>query len=341
MKREKFFKAFETTGIISGILISFVIVILAKSIAITDNQFIWDFQWSMLASIPFWALVLAMTSCTCFVFWGVYRLWRNHRIEDNEFVEKVHTYNNKLDCKRENFPDFIEFDNRNAKKRAFKDRYTEKVSKLREKLSKAKIKNKPLMVERYTHQVISCIEFTTDEFIEENIDSLHVNYEKIYAYTFVENNFGDLISDRKTISNENKIMSLKMTRKAITGTITSALLGILITTAIFIFDFNANFWIFVFTTIFSCIWQALLAIQTSEKMFRKEIERPIINKITVLDRYVKWLADPKNASQSYLDEQRKNLEDAKRQAAEEEKEKYRMQLEELKKQFDNMNTNVN
>lgn len=332
-KRDKFFKYFETTGIVSGITISLVIVILAKSIQITDNQFIWDFQWSMLASIPFWALVLAMTSCTCFTFWGIYRLWRSHRIEEPEFVDTVKTYNNKLDCKRENFPDFIEEDNRNAKKRAFKDKYTDIVSRLREKVSKAKIKGNTEKMEMYKQKVTATIEFTTDDFIEENIDSLNVKYEKIYAYSFVRDNFGDLISDRKTVSNEARIMGFKMTRKAITGTITSALLGILITTAIFVFEFNANFWIFVCTTIFSCIWQGLLAVQTAERMFRKEIERPVVNKIDVLDRYIKWLADPKHASQSYLDEQRKAVDEAKRKAQEEEKEKYRIQLEELKSQL--------
>ena len=57
-----------------GIVLSFVLVILTKSISIENDKIIFDYDWTEIQKPTFWLLTTSVTICTTFDYLGCYIL---------------------------------------------------------------------------------------------------------------------------------------------------------------------------------------------------------------------------------------------------------------------------
>lgn len=94
-----------------GIVLSFVLVILTKSISIENDKIIFDYDWTEIQKPTFWLLTASVTICTTFAYLGFYSLSRDKLIHSDEFQKTVDIYNDKLKLKADNFDEYIRLNN--------------------------------------------------------------------------------------------------------------------------------------------------------------------------------------------------------------------------------------
>ena len=330
-------KLLQTIIIIVGLLLSFALVFMAKSIEIVDGDLIFDFDWSCLFSISFWLLTISMAICLTFCYIGFYTIHRNKLIESEEFQEIVKTYNDKIDLKGNNFDEYVRLNNLDEKKRVYLAKMSKKLNKW--KLALATISNEKLNGRKgmYIKRKISILETRMSvEFIENNILGLRVKYTKINANNFRKSNYENLGDARKDHSLEGIKITGQTAKKMITSTMLTTVLTIFVFNAIFMFKFNANFWMIMISTTFSGMLNAYWGILLAKKYYRSEYVLPLLNKTTIMEDYVIWNMNNPSTFKTYnqlLDEYyHKRLEEATNKI----KEEYSQKLDAIQNQFNNI-----
>ena len=168
-----------------GIVLSFVLVILTKSISIENDKIIFDYDWTEIQKPTFWLLTASVTICTTFAYLGFYSLSRDKLIHSDEFQKTVDTYNDKLKLKADNFDEYIRLNNLEEKTRRYKEKYKAKLHHYEYKL--ATIPNSKLQSRkaiRYKNKISILSNMLEEEFIKNNIIGARVKYTEIYATNF-------------------------------------------------------------------------------------------------------------------------------------------------------------
>ena len=324
-----------------GIVLSFVLVILTKSISIENDKIIFDYDWTEIQKPTFWLLTTSVTICTTFAYLGFYSLSRDKLIHSDEFQKTVDIYNDKLKLKADNFDEYIRLNNLEEKTRRYKEKYKTKLHHYEYKL--ATIPNSKLQSRkaiRYKNKISILSNMLEEEFIKNNIIGARVKYTEIYATNFRYGNYGIIEDSRKDHSFEGTKMTAITIRKVFTNLIFSAAITIFIINAIFEFKFNANFWSLMISTLFSMMLNCYFAIKQADKIYRSDLLLPLINKTDILEKYAQWnlSGENKQTYQNILDEYLKSKLDIERKSM---KQEYNEKIQILENKFNEIKQTSN
>lgn len=298
----KISKALQTIIIIAGMALSFILVLLAKSMKIDDGQLIWNIDWTSLANVTFWILTVAVALCITFCYVGFYTLTKNKLLKSEEFQKYVNEYNDKIKLKGPNFDEYIRLNNLKEKKSKYVNKMTIKLNKYKYKL--ACISNEDLNSKKgmYIKNMINKLEYQlSDEFIENNLLGIKVKYTELHANNFRENAYSNLEDSRKDHSKESLKLTLSTAKKFCTSIISACIFAVFVVNAIFVFHFNANFWTIMVSTIFSALMNAYFGAALANKYYQSEYLLPIMNKTDILKKYIVWNSEHGGQYTSYND----------------------------------------
>lgn len=284
-----------------GEAVIFNIITMDREPSLTDNleaNIIYEYKtkfWSKetfdetLGDPLYWVTSLCAAGAVVFAYLGVYYIVKDKLLESEEFISKYKTYNDRCKLKPAGFDDYIRYNNLEEKKRVYKENISIKLSKLKSKL--IEIPNEKLNTRKaiiLKDKIILLESHLTDDFINDNIMYIKVDYQKITAANFRSGLYGNNINNRKDYSDENKKLVSIVIRKAINSMLSILLFAGLIWSVYFQMSFTVSFWLIITFTLFTVGLNIFFATINSQNMFKNEIIIPLDNKSVILEDSVRW-----------------------------------------------------
>ena len=237
-----------------------------------------------------WLLTLTMGAGLAIVQGMVYSLRRDKNIDSEECQKVIETYNNRVKMKPLNFAEFIYEDNRNEKIRVYKEKQNEKL---------AKIKKELLTIDSTkTKKIESQL---SPEYINENIDSLYVKYNKLHESNYAANTFEKNVNARKDYSSEGSKLTVMSIKKIIVSVISTLILAGLTLQLYFTFSLNAGFIIIILTTVLSFGMTTFRAVKLADSIYNSDILGVLRNKTAILEKATVWAQKHPTDEQSFED----------------------------------------
>lgn len=220
-------------------------------------------------------------------------------IKRNKTLQKLKTLYEKLNAvKQEDFPEFINYYNKQQKKIAYKNYINRKIYLLNKHAKKSDRVNYSLnptaCSSRYYNKRLSLEKMKTDEFIDANIDSLEAPYKDIDVAVF-----------ELEINGTEKIVQNKVTGSLTKGRAIasiSTMLGVVIFSIIFNpigLDPNkeefedgvvaaVNYAIKIASDIGIIIWQFTRGIFGTQRIVSNQLTVPLAERVKILKLYYEW-----------------------------------------------------
>lgn len=274
-------------------------------------------HFEFLMTISYWTTIVSkLIGGLCTFNIGINLFW-DLEIKRNEALDKaIEQYNILITYKQVDFEEFVvEYFNPAEKKKAYisqmnrKIYLLNKVSKRKDKLlysSKVEGAEELRKTNKYCIRRAELEALKTEEYINENLDTLEVRYREVDPSIF-----------ELEIDGNQKITGVKTKGNANVGRVkasSTVLLGIIATTTFFTaigFEFNQQE--FVETTnaainyALKCvmdvgilIWQFIRGSLIVKKIISSEVTEPYVGRVQVLTHYLEWrIKEKKGTSETY------------------------------------------
>lgn len=247
-----------------------------------------------------WLLTLTMGAGLAIVQGMVYSLRRDKNVDSEECQKVIETYNNRVKMKPLNFAEFIYEDNRNEKIRVYKEKQNEKLAKIKKELLTID-STKTKKIESLMSKKKKIENQLSPEYINENIDSLYVKYNKLHESNYAANTFEKNVNARKDYSSEGSKLTVMSIKKIIVSVISTMILAGLTLQLYFTFSLNAGFIIIILTTVLSFGMTTFRAIRLADSIYNTDILGVLRNKTAILERAVVWSQSHPTDEQSFED----------------------------------------
>ena len=247
-----------------------------------------------------WLLTLTMGAGLAIVQAMVYSLRRDKNIDSEECQKVIETYNNRVKMKPLNFAEFIYEDNRNEKIRVYKEKQNEKLAKIKKELLTID-STKTKKIELLMNKKKKIENQLSPEYINENIDSLYVKYNKLHESNYAANTFEKNVNARKDYSSEGSKLTVMSIKKIIMSVIMTMILAGLTLQLYFTFSLNAGFIIIILTTVLSFGMTTFRAVRLADSIYNTDILGVLRNKTAILEKATVWAQKHPTSEQSFED----------------------------------------
>lgn len=247
---------------------------------------------STLQDLQVWIVSIAIAITMVIVQLIQYNLKRSENIDSDEAQDAISEYNKKVKIKPVNFPEYIAENNRNEKIKVFRAHIQSQLYKVRKKILTS---NKPKEAEYLKLKKEQLETYLTPEYVENNIDSISVRYDKLHAENYVYNSYEKNTNFRKDYSSENIKVSSMATKKVLTSLVMATLISAISLQLYMNFSFNGGFWVIMISTLLSMAMTSFNARKSADSIYKTDILGVINNKSLILEDSIKWaLTHPTN-----------------------------------------------
>lgn len=253
---------------------------------------------STLQDLQVWIVSIAIAATMVIVQLIQYNLRRSENIDSDEAQDAISEYNKKVKIKPVNFPEYIAENNRNEKIKVFRAHIQSQLYKVRKKILSTK-KTKVKEIELLKLEKEELESYLTPEFIEENIDSISIKYDKLHAENYVYNSYERNNNFRKDYSSENVKVSTMATKKILTSLVMATLISAISLQLYMNFSFNGGFWVIMISTLLSMAMTSFNARKSADSIYRTDILGVINNKSLILEDAIKWALIHPTKEKSY------------------------------------------
>lgn len=251
---------------------------------------------STLQDLQVWIVSIAIAITMVIVQLIQYNLKRSENIDSDEAQDAISEYNKKVKIKPVNFPEYIAENNRNEKIKVFRAHIQSQLYKVRKKILTS---NKPKEVEYLKLKKEQLETYLTPEYVENNIDSISVRYDKLHAENYVYNSYEKNTNFRKDYSSENIKVSSMATKKVLTSLVMATLISAISLQLYMNFSFNGGFWVIMISTLLSMAMTSFNARKSADSIYKTDILGVINNKSLILEDSIKWALTHPTSEKSY------------------------------------------
>lgn len=213
-------------------------------------------------------------------------------------IEARNTLETLSKLRQDNFSAFLVERNRKVKIKAYKEMLTKKIGALEKKAGKVRFhRNQKLDI--INSKIAECRKQMTDEYIEEHIDTLKVNYTKAYESDFVSL---ELLEGRnnqdKLTPDYGKLRARATVKKIVPFLLISTVLGMAITTSVSkpVLDILLN----LISDLMLIVVRIAHGAYDSKPLIDEAYLIPYTNRIKILKEYINWNNDPNSKANRIL-----------------------------------------
>lgn len=250
-----------------------------------------------LGDITLWIITVTIAVANVVIELTMYYLRRDENIDSEECQTVLNTYNDRVKLKPVNFDEFIAENNRDEKKKVYMDIHSAELMKIKRKILTNTNNPRKLAILNAKKEVL--IQQLTPEFIEENIDSIDVRYNKLHAENYQLNMYEKNINFRKDYSAEGAKVSMMSIKQGVSSLISFFLFSAITIELYLTFALDASFWLILIAAVGALIMSGMKGLRQGDRIYRSDILGVLKNKTAVLEDSIKWGYNHPTDKESY------------------------------------------
>lgn len=272
---------------IFSLLVSFVLIILAKSLESLSIDGTFELKQifnESLTSVSFWLLNITIAISTALFWYWSFILRKTKLLSSEDFTKRVDTYNGYIKMKGKDFVEFLKQENKERRIAAYIEHIEKRIARREKKLSMMTGIGMFFKRDVYLNKRITYFKSKiTPEYIAEH--NVFWFYNVVSPSDFRYNSIYDSDLSDRTNSREGIKVGLTMAKKIIMSLAISTLTLSFITSLVLEFNLNVGFWITLLTVVLTLAMNFYIGNEFGIKIYNTEYLGVLDNRIQVLKKY--------------------------------------------------------